>query len=147
MVRQLMSRAAAIAIVLSGGCALAPATESSPTISPAVVAAVAQGRARVLVELRTAAGFRPEGHLPGPDAIASQRAAIAAAQQSVIAGLHGTDAVVLQRYASAPFLALEIGPSALRAIEGMASVARVVEDTVNLPSGGRIPRSVPEAPR
>jgi hypothetical protein len=147
MVRQLMSRAAAIAIVLSGGCALAPANQSSPTISAAVVAAVAQGRARVLIELRTAGGFRPEGNLPSPDAIASQRAAIAAAQQSVIAGLHGTDAVVLQRYSSAPFLALEIGPSALRAIEGMASVARVVEDTVNLPSAGRTPRSVPEAPR
>jgi len=147
MVRQLMSRAAAVAVVLSGGCALAPAIESAPTISPAVVAAVAQGRARVLVELRTAGGVRPEGDLPNPDAVASQRSAIAAAQESVIAGLHGTDAVVLRRYASAPFLALEIGPSALRAIEGMESVAHVVEDTVNLPSAGRMPGSVPEAPR
>jgi len=147
MGRQLMCRAAAIAVVLSAGCALAPASESSPTISPAVVAAVAQGRARVLVELRTAGGVRPEGDLRSPEAIASQRAAIAAAQQSVIAGLHGTDAVVLQRYASVPFLALEIGPSALRAIAGMASVAHVVEDTVNLPSAGRTPRRAPDAPR
>ena len=133
MGRQLMSRAAVIAVVLSGGCAMAPASAAAPAISPAVAAAVAQGRARVIVELRAPGGFRPEGELPGPEAIASQRSAIATAQQAVIAGLHGTDAVVLQRYASVPFLALEIGPSALRAIEGMAQVARVVEDTLNVP--------------
>jgi hypothetical protein len=147
MGRQLVSRAAAIAVVLAGGCAMAPASASSPTIAPTVTAAVAQGRARVLVELRAPGGFRPEGNLPGPDAVASQRSAIAAAQQAVIAGLQGTDAVVLQRYASVPFLALEIGPSALRAIEGMADVTRVVEDTVNLPSAGRPSRSGPKPPR
>jgi hypothetical protein len=126
---------------------MAPAGAASPAISPAVAAAVAQGRARVLVELHAPEGFRPEGDLPGPDAIASQRSAIATAQQAVIAGLHGTDAVVLQRYASVPFLALEIGPSALRAIEAMAHVARVVEDTVTLPSAGRPSRSTPDRSR
>jgi hypothetical protein len=147
MGRQLVSRAAVIAVVVSGGCAMAPASAASPAISPAVVAAVTQGRARVLVELHAPEGFRPEGDLPGPDAIAAQRSAIAIAQQAVITGLQGTDAVVLQRYASVPVLALEIGPSALRAIEGMAHVARVVEDTVNLPSPGRPSRSTPDRSR
>jgi hypothetical protein len=134
--RHRASRAAVVALVLSGQCAMASTNSSSPIVSPAVVAAVAHGRARVLVELRAGAGFQAEGDLHDGDAISAQRSGIAASQQAVIAGLQGTDAIVLQQYTSVPFLALEIGPSALRAIENMTEVVRVVEDSLNVPSVG-----------
>jgi len=128
--------AAVVALVVSGQCAMASTTPSSPIVSPAVIAAVAHGRARVLIELRVGRGFRAEGELHDADAISAQRSGIAARQQAVITGLRGTDAVVLQQYTSVPFLALEIGPSALRAIENMSEVVRVVEDGLNVPSVG-----------
>ena len=123
------SRAAAVAVLLVGQCATAAPGTSPPLISTTVVAAVAHGRARVLVELRLSGGARAEGELHDRDAISAQRSGIAALQQAVIARLQGTDAVVLHQYASVPFLALEIGPSALRAIERMPEVIRVVEDS------------------
>ena len=105
------------------------AAEPSPQIEPEVRTAVTAGRARVVVDLRIARGTKPEGDLPTADAVSAQRDAIAAAQDSVISRLTGTDFSVSRRYASVPQLALEIGPDALAALERMGDViARVHAD-------------------
>jgi hypothetical protein len=105
------------------------AAETSPVIDPHVRTAVTAGRARVLIDLRIAGGTRPEGELPTADASSAQRDAIAAAQDSVISRLTGTDFSVSRRYSSVPQLALEIGADALAALERMGDlVARVHAD-------------------
>jgi hypothetical protein len=87
-----------------------------PVIDPEVRAAVAQGAARVLVELK----------LPGPDARSPREPAIAAAREAVLARLVGTRFRLVRRYTTVPLLVLEIGADALRALEGMSDVvARV----------------------
>jgi hypothetical protein len=98
-------------------------------IEPQVRTAVTAGRVRVLVHLRVPGGARPEGELPTADAVSAQRNAIAAAQQTVLSRLAGTNASVARRYVSVPLLALEIGPDALAALEAMGDlVVSVVAD-------------------
>ncbi len=89
-----------------------------PQIDPQVKVDALQGRTRVIVELRI-----PDG------------TTIAAAQDDVMTRLAGTDFVLLRRFATLPFLALEIGPTALAALEAMGdAVSRVVADTVARPA-------------
>ena len=101
-------------------------------IDPEVRAAVVQGPARVLVELR----------LPAPsasvaDAVARERA-ITTARQRVLAGLAGTRHRLVRQYTSIPLLALEIGPDALQALERMGDVvARVRAEQVHPPAAPR----------
>ena len=98
-------------------------------IDPEVRSATAQGRARVLVELRL-----PEG-APASGGTAAQERAIAAAQQTVLARITSTPHRVLHRYATVPLLLLEVGPDALRALEAMGDVvARVRADRLRAPS-------------
>jgi len=112
--------------------ACAPATAMQASVDPRVEAEVAQGRSRVLVELRIAGGARPDGE---------QRQAIARAQDEVLSRLSGTDVTLVRRFESTPFLALEVGPSALAALRAMGDVvARIVPDSVLKPTGGSTPR-------
>jgi hypothetical protein len=116
-----------------------------PVIDPGVRAAVGQGSARVIVELRVPGGVKPEGDLAGPAAVAIQRRAISDAQASVIARLAGTRFSLARQYRSVPFLALEVGPDALAALEGMGDVvSRVLEDRRVSPRSGT--RKPPEGP-
>ena len=102
-------------------------------IDPEVRAAVGRGSTRVLVELS----------LPGPaasppDPVSARERAIAAARQAVLARLVGTSHRLTRQYASIPLLALEIGPDALRALEGMGDlVARVHAEQVRPPAAPR----------
>jgi hypothetical protein len=106
-------------------------------IDPAVRTEIQRGSARVIVRLRLPAGFRPEGELPGPAAVAAQRGAIAAGQQAVLSRLSGTGFTVARTYATTPFLALEVRPDALAALERMGDlVVRVSRDELAAPSGG-----------
>ncbi|HSD51260.1 MAG TPA: hypothetical protein VLG48_07605 [Candidatus Methylomirabilis sp.] len=112
------------------------ATPPSPVIDEGVRAAVRQGSARVIVELRIP-GIKPEGDLASSAAVAAQRRAISDAQASVVARLAGTWFSLLRQYRSVPFLALEVGPDALNALEHMADVvSRVLEDRMVLPRTG-----------
>jgi hypothetical protein len=100
-------------------------------IDPEVRAATAQGRARVLVELRlpaaSAAGGAP-----------AQERAIAAAQQAVLARLSQIPNRLVRRYTSVPLLSLEVGADALRALEAMGDVvASVRADRLRAPSVSR----------
>lgn len=107
----------------------------APEIDAQVRADVARGRARVIVEVRTARAIRPEGALPNDQDRVRQREAIVTAQDAAIARLAGTDAVVVRRFASQPFVTLEIGPSALAALETMGDVvSRVLPDTTARPT-------------
>ena len=119
-----------LAALLVAACAPAMATQIS--VDPRVEEEVGRGRSRVLVELRLPGGVRPEGE---------QRQAIARAQDEVLSRLSGTDFTLARRFASTPFLALEVGPSALAALRTMGDVVvRVVADAVLPPAGGSTPR-------
>ena len=113
------------------------ATPPSPVIDEGVRAAVRQGSARVIVELRIPGGVTPEGDLASPAAVAAQRRAISDAQARVIGALAGTRFSLIRQYRSVPFLALEVGPDALMALERMGDVvSRVLEDRTVLPRAG-----------
>jgi len=116
--------------LLVAACAPAMATQIS--VDPRVEEEVGRGRSRVLVELRLPGGVRPEGE---------QRQAIARAQDDVLSRLSGTDVTLVRRFESTPFLALEVGPSALGALRAMGDVvARILPDSVLSPSGRSTPR-------
>jgi len=105
-----------------------PGTVSGQVIDPAVRAGVAAGLTRVIIELRIAPPFTPEGDLPGA-AVEAQRQTIARTQDDVIARLAGTSFAVSHRYEGLPLLSLEIGADALARLEGAGDlVARVLPD-------------------
>src|SRR5256714_4387479 len=129
------------------GASLAGAASQAPTSSPVSQDLREQihrdGWGRVLVQLRTP-GVRahvPEGTLASQAAVAIQRADILTAQGKVLTKLGATGHRVVHRYQSVPYLALEVGPDALRELEAAGfDVARVVQDQVVFPM---LPGSVP----
>jgi len=58
-----------------------------------------------------------------------------------IASYLDADVTLVRRFERTPFLALEVGPSALAALRTMGDVVvRVIADTVLPPAGGSTPR-------
>ena len=97
-------------------------------VDTAVLEAVAAGRARVIVELNISGGFSPVGELTEKRARA-QTEAIAASQETVLLKLAGTDAELIRRQQTAPFLAFELGANALEVLRSMPElVIRIFED-------------------
>jgi len=97
-------------------------------VDTAVLEAVADGRARVIVELDISGGFSPVGELTEKRARA-QTEAIAASQETVLLKLADTDAQLIRRQQTAPFLALEIGAGELEVLRSMPDVViRIFED-------------------
>jgi hypothetical protein len=97
-------------------------------VESGVFDALASGRARVVLELRLANEFHPEGTL-SEDAVDAQRQAIFAAQQSILTELAGTDARLLRRPSSVPFLTLEVGPDAFAKLETKGElIERILTD-------------------
>ena len=106
-----------------------------PAVDSDVRQAVGKGLARVLVEVRTSPTAQPEGGLTTPGAVATQRAAIAAAQGDILSRLPRSHFALIRRYESVPFLALQIDADALRALEAMGDVvARVLSDQTFAPT-------------
>jgi len=99
-------------------------------VDPEVLEAVAKGRARVIIELQLQGGFEPEGKLDEQQRQA-QRAAIAAAQDAVLNALVDSDARLMRRPKTLPFLSLEIGARALADLRAMPErLVRILkEDT------------------
>jgi hypothetical protein len=123
-------RTLGLLLVAMLGAACAP-TGPRVAVDAGVEAAVARGRSRVLVRLRLADGL-------GTDP--TQRQAIAAAQATVLSRLAGTDFTLVRRFETVPFLALEVGPSALAALGTMGDVVLgVVPDALSPPAGGSHP--------
>ena len=106
---------------------------SNETIVPDALRqkASAEGAVRVIVQLRVSA--LPEGELSGAEAVASQRRAIASAQSAVLTKLAGTSHRVIRTFESIPFLALEVSPGALQALERSALVVGMEEDRLDSP--------------
>jgi hypothetical protein len=120
------------------------AESPAPDIDPQVRSEVGeQGSARVLVDMRLAKSFTPEGKLPDQGAIEAQQRAIAAAQQSVINRLSGTRFKMLYRSSTTPLLGLEVAADALARLEESGEVvARVSYDAAHAPTkaGAKQPR-------
>jgi hypothetical protein len=125
--RRLVLTSALVAAEILIACAPAASRTEVPYLAPEVRAAVSAGRTRILVELRIAGAVGPTTD------------AIAAVQEEVLARLADTDHRVARRYASIPWLALEVGAVALGRIERMGDlVARVLPD-VRVPASDRSP--------
>lgn len=88
--------------------------------------AQAKGRLRVIAQLDAPA--RPEGNLARAESIAQQRETIASSQRALRAELHGTDHTIHREFETIPFVALEIDPSALVALERSGRIIDVQED-------------------
>lgn len=89
------------------------------------------GSVRVIVQLRVDA--RSEGELNSPEAVASQRQAIATAQALILRELAGTSYRVVRTYETIPFLALDVSLGALQALDESALVMGVEEDRLASP--------------
>jgi hypothetical protein len=89
---------------------------------------------RVIVELKLSNGRHvPEGQLRSPVAIDAQRRDIAAALTRLSARLGSTDRRVIHAFRTVPYVALEVSPAALTALESSADVSGVFEDEIARP--------------
>jgi len=95
-----------------------------PGAAPREVAERLAERGRVPVVVELAATVVPEGWLP-PDAAREQRQRVVAAQIDAIYALGGTDAGPAWPYPVIPFVALEVGPEGLAALEASPVVRAV----------------------
>jgi hypothetical protein len=115
------------ALITCAAIGAAPA-RAQVEVEPGVLDELASGHARVVVELRLASEFRPEGTLTENDALV-QRQAIFAAQQAVLTALADADARLVRRPNTVPFLTLEVGPDGLAMLKTRPElIARVLED-------------------
>ena len=94
-----------------------------------------EGRVRVLVELKLASGRHvPEGQLRSTAAIAAQRREILGAGGRMASRLGTADRRIVYRYQTVPYVALEVSPAALAALEAASSdIVRVLEDEIVRP--------------
>jgi subtilisin family serine protease len=88
--------------------------------------AAREGTVRVIVRFRVAT--TPEGDLESADAVASQRRDIAAMGYAALAELAGTSHRTVREFATIPFVALEVAPDAIAALEASPNVVGVEED-------------------
>lgn len=123
------------------GAMPAPSDPVNSVVAEDVKARVAaEGRARVLVEVRLPTPFVPEGALAAA-ALLAQRANLTLGQSQVLARLQGRGYALLHRFSSVPYMALEVEADALAELTASPfNVQRVVEDTLHEPS---LPQSVP----
>src|SRR5688572_28693473 len=92
----------------------------------------AAGRTRVVAQLRLPAAHVAEGQLGGA-ATAAQRRAIGASAARVLARLNPAEHRVVRRYATVPFIALEVNPGARAALNQSPDVVRVFDDEIVRP--------------
>ncbi|MBI4381269.1 MAG: S8 family serine peptidase, partial [candidate division NC10 bacterium] len=88
--------------------------------------AAREGSVRVIVQFR--ATTFPEGELESAHAVASQRQGIAAMRGAALAELAGTSHRTIREFATIPFVALEVAPDAIAALEASPYVVGVEED-------------------
>jgi subtilisin family serine protease len=90
-----------------------------------------EGSVRVIVQLGVTTS--PEGELESADAVASQRQGVATMRAAVLAELAGTGYRTIREFETIPFVALEVAPEALSALEVSPNVAGVEEDRLLSP--------------
>ena len=92
------------------------------------------GRVRVLLELRLPSPHVPEGRLPSTAAVFGQRQAIAVQATQLRSRLPAGSHRTIHQYQTIPYLALEVTPAALDALETLdADVVRVTDDAILTP--------------
>jgi subtilisin family serine protease len=85
-----------------------------------------KGLVRVIVQLRATA--RPEGQLESAHAVTAQRQHLAAHRAALLAELAGRRHRLLRAFETIPFVALEVAPETLAALEASPNVVAVEED-------------------
>ncbi len=127
--------ALALGLSLFGPWPAGAQTQDQAALQRIRAAAQAQGRARVIVELRLPAGLHvPEGLLSSSAAVTTQRRDIANVAAQVLARLQAGGIRILHQYASLPFLALEVDSASLAQLEASGLYVRqIFEDTVRYP--------------
>jgi subtilisin family serine protease len=118
---------------------LSAQTPSQPVGGPLIpghlrARAEREGRVRVLVELKLPSGRHvAEGRLRSIAAIAQQRREILDAGTRVTTRLSAAGRRIVHRYQTVPYVALDVSPAALAALEASDDVARVFEDQIVRP--------------
>jgi subtilisin len=102
--------------------------DETPNSSHLLQKAQREGSVRVIVRLRT--DFVPEGTLDRPE-VADQRDEIENAQAGLQANLQGTGYQTLREYETIPYIALEVSPQALQAIQRSSLATDIVEDRLD----------------
>ena len=92
----------------------------------------ADGRARVIVQLRLPSAHVAEGQL-GAAAVAAQRRAIDASAARILGRLNAAEHRVVRRYRTLPIIALELNPRALAAVSQSPDVVRIFDDEIARP--------------
>jgi subtilisin family serine protease len=97
--------------------------------------AQSEGHARVIVEFKLPTDrFVPEARLPDATAVLSQRQAINAAAQRILAKLQPPARRMTHRYQTVPYVGLDLTPGALAALENSpADIVRVLDDAIVRP--------------
>lgn len=117
------------------GTAATGGTTPAPGASAQALLDVARERGSVRVILSLAVDYTPEAELSGPDAVRTQRARIADAQQRVLAGLDPYRADVNSRPERWPLLAVAVDEPGLRHLLGSPLVKSVQHDKPQPPTG------------
>ncbi len=93
--------------------------------------ASSKGSVRVIVQLGVTTF--PEEELESAAAVASQRRGIAATRAALLAELAGTGHRTIREFETIPFVALEVAPDAMTALEASNNVIGVEEDRILSP--------------
>jgi subtilisin family serine protease len=139
-------RASTLRITATSAIAIAIAFGWMPGASPRAAAGAPQiaqelharaqrdGHVRVIIEINLAADrFVPEARLPDTVGVLSQRRAIAAATARILSKLP-SGRRVMHRYQTVPYLALDLSPDELTALEDSSSdIVRVLDDAIVRP--------------
>lgn len=104
-----------LVVAALGGCPAARGGSEPRLPADLLARAETEGSVRVIAELRVVSGD------------------IGAAQNAVLQALAGAPHRILRRYATVPFLALEVSPEALRLLAASPAVLRIQEDRVAAP--------------
>ncbi|MFQ5578265.1 MAG: S8 family serine peptidase, partial [Anaerolineae bacterium] len=110
----------------------APPEQGSPQFEALRAKAEANGTVRVIVGLNVAA--QPEGKLAGAGAVQAQRQAIAAAQQSVLRQMAGTNTAPVVNFKYIPFMTLTVDAAALAKLNALPETATLEEDVAVPPT-------------
>lgn len=108
-------------------------TREQPTDADIAEVAGAEGRARVIVSLRSR--ITPEGALD-PAEVTTQREEIRAAQDELIADLAGTDARVVRTFDTIPAVSVELTPEGVDSLATSEVVATVTREVPARPTLG-----------
>jgi len=107
-------------------------TDAAPPGIPQAIRgrAARDGHARVIVELRLATGRHvPESSL-APNGRFAQRDAIRAAGSRLLLRLGADGSRLVRRFQTAPYIALDVGPGGMAALESAPEVISVTEDAL-----------------